>query len=49
MSEPIIDEGTVAASVQQVEIKVFGRWDPNEVQIEDISLSVSSYSSRPFG
>jgi hypothetical protein len=41
MAEPIVDEGTISTSVQQVEIKIFGRWDPNEVQIEDISLAVS--------
>jgi small subunit ribosomal protein S5e len=39
MAEPIVDEGTISTSVQQVEIKIFGRWDPNEVQIEDISLA----------
>lgn len=40
MAEGAFDEPTVS-SAALVEIKVFGRWDPNEVQIEDISLAVS--------
>ena len=39
-TEDIFDEGTITAT-SQAEIKIFGKWDPNEVQIEDISLAVS--------
>ena len=38
----LYDEEPTVSSASVVEIKVFGRWDPNEVQIEDISLAVSA-------
>ena len=43
MAEGPFEEPTTS-SAALVEIKVFGRWDPNEVQIEDISLAVSRQS-----
>lgn len=38
------DDWTVeeTAEVVSVEVKLFGRWNPDDVQINDISLAVSN-------
>ena len=34
------------AVLESAEVKLFGRWDPEEVQVNDISLTVSDAESR---
>jgi len=38
------EESNAPAAIEVQEIKLFGKWNPSDVQVSDISLTVS-YSS----
>ena len=40
---------TAAAEPPTVEVKLFGKWNPDEIHVNDISLAVSLPTKAPIG